>query len=250
MIHEVARRPFMVISGVRKIVQAVPWVTDGKDWLGDDPFSFSDLGYSPKDNKVNQLTRIYYNEAAVEEARVKLKSRMDDDRTQTSVGIVMKGDDKDSRSQGHCIQNIVVTHAEVPKREIVTLDIFYRSTEGVKKFLADVLFLKRVVFPGILEGMPWPDHIRFYFSNVYLSALFMPIQLRYSPDKLAIFETLRESDPRFFRTAVNACSKFFEATHNYSYRERVKMFDYAHEHLSKNDLIELRSYCRSYRGES
>lgn len=247
LIHDVARRPSLVISGVRKIVQGVMWETPGEAWTGDEPFSWQDISYSGKDNKINQLTRIYYNQAFVDEGRAKLRTRVDDEATQTSVGIVMRGDDKDSRSQGHCIQNIVVTHAEIRGKEIVTVDVFYRSTECIKKFLADVIFLRKVVFPGILEGFPWPQTIRFYFSNIFLSALFVPIHLRYSEDKLALFETLRETDPRFFRTCLNACSKFFEASHNYSYRERIRMFDYTQQFLTKNEITELRSYCRSYK---
>lgn len=249
LIHNVACRSPLIVSGVRKIVQGVMWKTTGEVWQGPDPFTFKDLSYSGKDNKVNQLERIYYNDENVQAARSKLKERTDDDRAQTSVSIVMRGEDKDPRSQGHCIQTIVLSHAILSgSREITTLDVFYRSTEAIKKFLADVLFLKKVVFPRIMEGLPWPTEIRFYFSNVYLSALFMPIYLRYSVDKLAMFDLLREYDPRFFRTAMSAVGRFFNDTHNYTYRERVKMFEYTHEHLSKDHIRVLKQYCQEYKG--
>lgn len=250
LVHDIAARPPLIISGVRKIVQGVSWRTRGDSWLGEDPFTFKDLSYSGKDNKVNQLERIYYNDAFVQEARSKIRERLDDDRSQSSVGIIMRGEDKDRRSQGHCIQNIVLTHAELRKGvEVTTLDVYYRSTEVVKKFLADVLFLKKVVFPRIMEGLPWPTEIRFYFCNVYLSALFMPIYLRYAkPPKRDLFEILRENDERFFGTTMSACGRFFEDTHNYTYRERVKMYDYTHEHLTPDEIFALRVYCRSARG--
>jgi len=247
LIHGIAARPPLVISGVRKIVQGVEWITDGEDWTGPDNFSFKDLSYSGKDNKLNQLERIYLNPGRVKEARAKLRQRLDDDRAQTSVGIYMKGDEKDPRSQGHCIQNIVVTHAFIPGGEVTSVDIFYRSTEAIKKFLADVLFLKKLVLPQILDGFPWPRVIRFYFANIYLSALFMPIYFRYAEPPMKIFSILEEKDPRFFRTAVSACGRFFESSHNYTYRERVKMYDYTHQYLSKGNIRTMRDFCRSRR---
>lgn len=118
-----------------------------------------------------------------------------------------------------------------------SVDIFYRSTELIQKFAADLVFFSKQ-FPVIFDELDFePSVVRFHFANVYLSAMFIPIVLKY--DDGAIFEELKK-DPQFYRTAGMSTRRYFNATHNYTYRTRVKLFEYWKENVDESKLEKLK----------
>lgn len=229
LIWKAASSPTLAISGVRKICSdisfEIPW-----DALTKTELTYQDICYTAA--KGRQLQRNYWDQDEVDAAVKKLLSRKGKDHS--SVSIQMRGQVKDSRSQGFCMQNTVITMTPTA----CTIDIYYRSTELVQKFLADLIFFADK-FPPIFEELGrTPTIIRFKFANVYLSAVFMPIFLRYEYDPVGFFEKLAVSDPKFFRTCGLATRRFFNATHNYTYRTRVKMFEYWKEHVKPNKRLQ------------
>lgn len=243
-VWRVSQAPTLLISGVRKISQDLSLEIPYSVLLEKGP-TFEDIGYTRA--KFRQLARNYWDEEAANAAVEKLLSRLD--KPHSSVSIQLQGGVKDSRSQGYCMQNMVITHAPMTK-EVCTVDIYYRSTEVTQKFLADLIFFSEVL-PPLFERLGFaPSILRFKFANTYLSAVFMPIFLRYEPEPVAFFNDLEEFDPKFYRTCGLATSKFFKETHNYSYRTRVKMFEYAREHISKKKFATLKVRLRCFKGES
>ncbi len=240
----VAQSPTLLISGVRKISQDLSLEIPYEALAGSKELSFEDIGYTR--GKYRQLARNYWDEEAVEAAMQKLESRKD--KPHTSVSIQLKNGTKDSRSQGFCMQNMVITHAP-GSYPSCTVDIYYRSTEATQKFLADLIFFAEVLPPLFERVGIRPSVIRFKFANVYLSAVFMPIFLRFENDPVGFFDGLEDSDPRFYRTCGLATSKFFKETHNYSYRTRVKMFEYAREHISEKKFSLLKKRLSGLKGE-
>lgn len=229
LIWKAAEHETLAVSGVRKISSDVSFELPYQCLLEHD-LDYTDLCYTKA--KGRQLQRNYWNPPEVEAAVTKLKSRAGKDHS--SVSIQLRGSDKDSRSQGFCMQNMVIT--VTPQQSSV--DIYYRSTELIQKFLADLIFFS-VQFPPIFEELgTTPEKIRFKFANVYLSSVFMPIFLRYEEDPLGFFKHLKEHDPRFYRTCGLSTRRFFQETHNYTYRTRVKMFEYWKEHV---DPIKLKT---------
>ena len=222
LIWKAAAAPTLAISGVRKICAdisfEIPW-----EALVESGLTYQDICYTAA--KGRQLQRNYWDQAEVDAAVAKLLSRKGKDHS--SVSIQMRGQVKDARSQGFCMQNTVITLTP----DVCTIDIYYRSTELVQKFLADLIFFGDK-FPAIFEQLGrTPTVVRFKFANVYLSAVFMPIFLRYETQPVKFFEMLAGHDPKFFRTCGLATRRFFNATHNYTYRTRVKMFEYWKEHV-------------------
>lgn len=213
-----------IYTGVRKVVQGVSWELDALPEV-----DLVQLGY--RGGKIAQLMRNYFNQAEVDAARVKLAARRKSPHT--SVALNTLGEKKDARSQGHCIRSIIIT--QTPKWTEV--DIIYRSTELIQKHTADYALLPIIL--GQLGLAHTPRKFRLYFANCFITALFAPILFQHT-DAVEFYELLKEHDPRYYRTFLNATAKFFEKECRYQYRHRVKMWGIAQEKL---DCKALADYC-------
>lgn len=240
LIWAAAEHPTLAVSGVRKIASDMAFEIPGDQLTTD--LDYTDICYTAA--KGRQLMRNYWNQDEVDAAVAKLLSRKGKDHS--SVSIQLRGREKDSRSQGYCMQNLVIT--VTPNTSSV--DIYYRSTELVQKFLADLIFFAQVLPPIFKELGIEPEVIRFKFANVYLSAVFMPIFLRYEEDPHGFFKHLQKHDPKFFRTCGLATRRFFNETHNYTYRTRVKMFEYWKEYVDPAKVKTLGAMLSTLKGEA
>lgn len=225
--RHVSVTPALAYSGVRKIVEDQSFVLTSLE----NSMRYEDICYTKA--KGAQLNRNYWNQDSVDAAVEKLQSRVGKDHS--SVSIQLQGREKDSRSQGFCMQNLVITIT----RTKTTVDIYYRSTELIQKFLADLIFFSEKL-PPIFEKLGrQPAEYRFKFANVYLSAMFMPIYLRYEDRPYEFFKVMQRLDPKFYRGCGMSTQRYFNASHNYSYRTRVKMFEYWKEHVDETKLTRL-----------
>ena len=213
--HAVAQ-PTFVLHGVRKIVQGIHWT---ENVLPPSLDILRDLGYRPA--KVTRLMNLYYNAGDVAKAKAKLKERIGEEHS--SVSIITKNMDKTHpKTQGHCIQNIVISQRWKSKQVTTTADVFYRSTEAIMKFGADVTLLHN--YFDALEVKPNP--VRFYFSNLYVSAVFFPLLFRHTPGP-AFFEHIRRHDKQFWWLATKAVSRYLDPVNRYTYRAQVKQRELA-----------------------
>src|SRR6185369_17131685 len=139
LIWHAASLPTFTLSGVRKIVSDVafqiPW-----DALVNTKLSYADLHYTLA--KRRQLARNYWDQEEVDAAREKLVAR-EGKKDHTSVSIQLRGQKKDSRSQGYCMQNLVISMS----RTALEVDVYYRSTELIQKFAADLVFFSEQLPP-------------------------------------------------------------------------------------------------------
>lgn len=214
------------VCQLRKFMQGQTWVVPGEIWEKGECLSFEQLDYTER-NKMRQLMRNYYNQESLTEAHDKLFSRLDGKKYQTSVAASTIGGAKRGDSQGHCMRSVVVTHftKSVSKEgEFLTVDIMYRSTELIKKFGADLIFLNKFLVPEIIKGIDIPiREVRFYFSNLFVSSLFLPI-LYYMKDPVQILEKIRSTDAEFFKRCVTQNRTFLQKEYgHFSYRTRREM---------------------------
>ena len=223
--YKVAAMPG-IYTGVRKIVNGVTHELTELPQV-----DLAQLGY--RGGKVAQLMRNYFNDDEVEAAKIKLAARRKSPHT--SVALNTLGQKKDTRSQGHCIRSIIIT--QTPKWTEV--DVIYRSTELIQKHTADYALLPIIL--DKLELAHKPRAYRLYFANCFLTALFAPILFQHT-DAIEFYEHLKKSDPRYFRTFLNATAKFYEPLNRYSYKHRVKMWEMAQKEL---DCKTLAQYCIS-----
>ena len=235
--HRVAFAPGMV-TGVRKVAFDQKFMLTW-DELCNCPITYQDLGYTAA--KGRQLERIYWPQEDFQAAIDKLKARTS--KPHSSVAVQLSAGTKDSRSQGYCMQNMVITQTAGSFH----LDVYYRSTEVTQKFLADLVFFSQKL-PQFFPDRK-PAFIRFRFANTYLSAVFAPILLRYDPNPMELFINLDMHDPKFYRTFGLATRRFFNETHNYTYRTRVKMFEYYKEHVDKEKMKPLVKLLSTLKGE-
>lgn len=215
--HAVAQ-PTFVLHGVRKIVQGIAWQ---EETLPPSLDILRDLGYRPV--KVTRLMNLYYNGADVEKAKAKLKERIGEEHS--SVSIITKNMEKTHpKAQGHCIQNIVISQRWKSKQCITTADVFYRSTEAIMKFGADITLLHNY-FDALGVN---PSPIRFYFANLYVSAVFFPLLFRHT-DGVKFMEHVRRHDKAFWFLSAKAVSRYLDPVNRYTYRAQVKQRNLAQE---------------------
>lgn len=229
LVWEVARMPGTSYSGVRKLTSDVSFHLPGDKLYHD--LTYKDIGYTPIKHK--QLLRNYWDQEIVDKAVDKMLSRKG--ARQTSVAIQLNNKVKKKTPMGFCMQTLIIT--QNPGN--VQVDIYYRSTEIIQKFLADLVFFS-IMLPKIFNKMELnPDIIRFRFANAYLSAVFSPVWIRYENDLGGFFKMLEKNDPTFFRRFGLSVRRLLRANHNYGYRTQAKMFEYykRFEDREKTDLL-------------
>lgn len=228
LIRQAAYAEPLLYAGVRKIVEDFSFELDSLEQA----FEYADLCYTPA--KGSQLKRNYWNQESWDAALEKLASR--EGKEHSSVAVRLQAAEKDSRSQGFCMQNLVITRT----RKKTSVDIFYRSTEVIQKFAADLMFFAQELPPILTANGIKPDVYRFKFANLYVSAMFAPIYVRFEEDPRDFLIKLRQHDPQFARTMALVLRKYYQEDHNYTYRTRVKMFDYWKKHITeeKSDAME------------
>ena len=226
---------------IRKIFRDISWEVPFEDFDGVS-LQPENMGYSPGDSKIRQLKRNYLNVEELERARDSLASRIKSGKQQSCITARFGNQKKDSRSQGFCMQTITLNHISnpLPGHPRLVVEIYYRSTEVGKKFLADLVFLKEVVFPILLEGLPDPDVVRFRFSTLYLSSLFLPIIFQVVP-VLEALERIKSGDPKWFSRCVRTTIAHWMVEEcRYNYQTRAKMHvlfrNYVYSRLSESEI--------------
>lgn len=218
---------------IRKVFRSKTLIIPFEDWDGI-TIKTEQMGYSAGDSKMKQLRRNYLNVEELEKARDTLISRMK--KQQSCITARFGNKEKDSRSQGFCMQNITLNYIEKPEpgASKFIVELYYRSTEVGQKFLADLMFLDEIVFPIILKGLPKPDGIVFKFSTLYLSSMFLPIVFQRT-DPIYFLKKVHKYDNKWFTRCVRmAVYKWMQENCGYNYRTRVKMHDVFREHVYKD----------------
>ncbi len=225
LVYKAVAEPTFLIHGVRKIVQDLHWSEPTPPPALD---ILRDLGYGKQ--KVTRLMNLYYNADEVAKAKAKLLQRKGEEHS--SVSISMRNMEKTHpAAQGWCIQNIVISESYAHKQHRVTADIFYRSTELIMKFGAD-LSLIQAVFDE-MEITPSP--VRFHFANAYVSAVFFPLLFAFT-DPVKLFEHIRKHDPKFHFLTMKAVSRYLDPNNRYTYRARVKQWKLTQDTVDRTKL--------------
>jgi len=242
--EEVLCAPTSAYAQERKFMEHRVLIIPGEVWSQGNSHTFADLGYSGTGkSKVNQLKRNYYNEHSVKEARKVIAGR--GSQVVTSVGISTLGQAKKKSSQGFCLRSVAINHfaARVTpeKKELLTVDIHYRTTEMLRKFGADLIFLHEFLIPEILKENPWsikgPHEVRLHFATCFFSALFIPVFFRFK-DPIVFLKKLKErGENLFYRRCLFRTKTMLErnASH-YKFRSRRNMQELATGFLEKGHI--------------
>lgn len=128
------------------------------------PTDFAMLGFNHR-SKMTQLKRNYWNPEVAKKVMDRVRGRKN--LAFTSMAVPMRGADKDPRSQGWCMDAMVISVFGTNRLKV---SVSYRSTEVLQKFAADQTFLLWVFEELGIK----PTQVSFYLSNGYVSGVFMP----------------------------------------------------------------------------
>lgn len=227
----------------RKFMEGLSWKIPGGVWQRGCRHKLSDLGYSNSGTKMTQLTRDYMNLDDIELAHKAFHKRKDQSVTTwyiSTIGAVK------TNAQGHCIRGLVLHYTSprvtLDKKPRLTIDIVYRTTELLRKFGADLIFLTEILIPKVLEDNPWgitePDEVRMYFSSCFFSALFIPVFFQYV-DATEFLSNLYlvQGDSIFYRRCVYRTKTMLEKEpETYKFASRKNMSEFAHRLISSGNI--------------
>lgn len=230
---KLARTPADFYSGCRKIITNRTLVFENL-WDADDPLILEDAGYTKA--KQSHLVRLYYHEESVEMAKKLWALR----RSKTAYGSVsftcynhlLKNDiekkSKRASVMGPCIQAVSITQVKGGKNGQYFIDAFYRTTELLKKFPADLVFIRDVLLDGFdFTGMEFLG-LRCHFANITVHPAYFVTVIPHLDDPIRELERLKRRDKYFFDwtikwTARYLCEEFHRGIAKHAQSQRVKM---------------------------
>jgi hypothetical protein len=215
---ELSKTPADFYSGCRKILRNVTFEVDL-----DNDLTIEDCGFTR--NKLAMLRRLYYVEDSIAAAVTQWERCKARDKYSSAsfhcYGHFLKSDpekkSKRASVMGPCIQAVTLTYL---KRGQYTIDAFYRTTELLKKFPADLVFLRQILAERFeLHG--GAINVRYHFANVTVHPMYfvtiMPLIRQMSgwtakvTEASAIKSTLnhiKDADRRFYDWVVKWTARY------------------------------------------
>lgn len=217
-------------AGCRKILRGRS-VTFHNLWDKEDPLLMEDAGYTSA--KMKHLIRLYYHEESREAALFLWNLR----RQKKSYGSVsfhcynhlLKNDavkkSKRASVMGPCIQSVVITQW---KKDQYSIDAFYRTTEILKKFPADLVFVRDVLLKDFdFEGMEFLG-LTCHFANITIHPQYFVTAIPHMEDPIAELEKIKAKDEYFFNWIIKwsaryLCEEHLRGIQKFAQAMRVKM---------------------------
>lgn len=155
----------------------IPWVEFTRILPEIDLTAFGYAGWPAKEK---QLDRNYFNEQELNNLNAILLKRKGKGQSCVTArfgGPVAKGED----SMGYCMQSISLNYITkgVDGNPVRVVEVHYRATEVLKKFVADLIYLQEKVLPLILKDIPEPTAIRFHFQTIDVNPLYVNIMVQH-----------------------------------------------------------------------
>jgi hypothetical protein len=220
-------------AGCRKIIRGVS-LRFNNLWDHEDPLILEDAGYTRA--KMAHLVRGYLHEESIEKALMLWKLR----RSKTSYGSVgfttynhfLKNDavkkSKRASVMGPCIQAVTVTQVKGGKNGQYFIDAFYRTTEILKKFPADLVFIRDVLLKDFdFSGMEFLG-LTCHFANITVHPQYFVTIIPQLEDPIAELEKIKRKDRYFYDwiikwTARYLCEEHYRGIAKFAQALRVKV---------------------------
>jgi hypothetical protein len=241
-----AAEPADFYSGCRKILREKRMIYQQLD----DSLTLADCGFTS--HKMRYLMRAYMHEESLRVA-VDLWGRRRIQDKYGSVGVTcynhfIKSEKTSKRASvmGPCIQSFTVTYLN---KRTYAVDVFYRTTELLKKFPADLVFLREVLLPPFdFSGMALTE-VNCHFANVTIHPMYFATILPLIPDPVGALEVLREKDPYFWNwvnkwNARYVCDEFHRGIAKFA--QALRVHKDARERILPDVLAEVQAYTRKH----
>lgn len=244
---ETAATPADFWSGARKIVTGL--TVEFKNPLFGQ-LDIEDSGFTR--TKLGMLRRLYWSDdhaAAVAELwreRVK-KGRYG------SVGVstyhhLTKADpakrSKRASVMGPCLLGVTLT---LLNDRTVALDAMYRTTELLKKFPADLVFIREVVAPAFDLYPKQVSRLRCHFANCTVHPMYWVTILPLLADPIQAWERMRAVDQRLFDWSIKWTGRYICPEHHRGiakFAQALRVQKDAYNRLKDQKLALLREFVR------
>lgn len=256
-ILRLSKREADFYSGCRKIIRGIAIRFDNL-WDAGDPLVLEDAGYTS--SKMAHLKRLYLHEESLEMA-IKLWELR---RSKSSYGSVsftcynhlLKNDphkkSKRASVMGPCIQAVTITQVKGNGKNgrggQYYIDCFYRTTEILKKFPADLVFIRDVLLEGFdFSGMEFLG-MTCHFANVTVHPQYFVTAIPHMEDPIKELERIKRRDRYFYDwvikwTARYLCEEHYRGIAKFAQALRVKLD--ADKRIKGRRRRELVDYLRS-----
>jgi len=232
-----AKREADLYSGCRKIIQGKSH-TFYDLWDKEDPLTLEDCGYTK--SKMSHLMRGYFHQESIDAALKLWKLR----RSKTSYGSVgftcynhfMKNDavkkSKRASVMGPCIQAVTITQikgcTKGGKAGSYSIDVFYRTTELLKKFPADLVFIREVLLKDFDFSNMEFQGMTCHFANITVHPQYFVTAIPHLKDPLKEMDKIRDKDPYFYNWIIKwsaryLCEEHYRGIAKFAQALRVKM---------------------------
>lgn len=218
--YELAKRQGYANAGARKIIRSIRVEFP----VFDDTLTLKDGWYAENSTaKMNQLKRNYYNDESMEKGAKDIRHWVGG-RKYGSVGVSMHGKHKGKQTkQGFCIQSLTVSYFPHTGLEI---DVFYRTTEVVKKFLADLIYFRDVVMPTFKDSLRVAPlySVTLHFANVSVHPMFFCLLFTQLEPRMTIahLKEIKKFDPAFHSRIIKWSARYLSGKpQNFMTADRV-----------------------------
>lgn len=238
-------------SGARKILRPVRLIYED-DMLGEMyTLSMADCGFTK--SKMSMLVKNYYLKESIVAAKELWNERVAKNKY-GSVGFscyahYVKGDVKGATPRGSkfgpCIQSVTLTY----NKKKTSVDVFYRTTELLKKFPADLVFLRDVLLAEFDFSKAPIDSITFHFANVTVHPMYWITLVPHLSDPIAELERIKKKDPFFWKWIIKwssryVCDEYSNGIQKFAQALRVGLM--AKKYIDKKKMQELQKYLRKH----
>lgn len=220
-----AAQPASFYSGARKIHTGRMIQFSGID----DSLRIEDAGFTK--TKLSMLRRLYWSDehasAVAELWRGRLARNKYGSVSVSTYHHLTKADptkrSKRASVMGPCLVGVSLTLLS----DGVGVDAFYRTTEFLKKWVADAVFIRDVVLPAMGVAPSEVCHFRCHFANLTMHTMYWSTIVPHLDDPVAEWEKLKRADRRFWEWSIKwqgryLCDEYAHGIQKFSQALRVR----------------------------
>lgn len=247
---DIAKQPADFYSGARKIIRARSYRFEE---ISDD-LRMEDAGYTK--SKMTMLRKNYMHDESIAVAKELWEKRLGQ-RKYGSVSFTcfahfVKGGAVDAKRSkrasvfGPCIQSVSLTYMN---DHTTAVDVFYRTTEGFKKFPADLVFFRDELLSQFDFTKAPVKSITFHFANITAHPMYFVTLIPHLKKPLKELELIREADPFFFNWVVKWTARYLCPEHHrgiQKFAQAMRVCDDARKRIDKKTMIELVKYLNDH----
>lgn len=213
----------------------------------DNSLQVKDAGYTQ--SKISMLRRHYFHEESHASAVDYWKTYIRRRAKFQSVGFSTYNHTIKRGGRGGlmapCLQSVVITWLD---KQTYTVGVHTRMAELLKKFPADLIFVRDVLLkPFDFSGMEMKEMV-FHFDNITMTAAYYLTIAPHLDDPIAMLEKIKKADPKWYPWLIRWTAYYLCSEHEakiLKFSQAIRAQADAKARLSKQAQKQLRDYARA-----